>query len=238
MNSLIELSGVSKSYNGGSPFLALKNVSFRVDRGEFVSIIGQSGSGKSTFLHILGLLDKPSAGKVSFDGRDVSRLKEDELAIIRRDNIGFVFQFFNLSPNMSVSRNVELPLMIKEIPNEERAKRVEKTLAMVGILDKKNRMPSELSGGQKQRVAIARALVTNPRILLADEPTGNLDSLTGTAVLNFISSLHDDLGITVILVTHDHIVASHANRTIHITDGMIDKDVRKPQRAAKENNAS
>lgn len=234
MASLIELSNVSKSYDGGSPFLALKDASFRVSEGEFVSIIGQSGSGKSTLLHISGLLDKPSSGTVSFDGNVVSKMPEDGLARIRRDNIGFVFQAFNLSANMSVSRNVELPLMIKGVPATERRAKVEKTLAMVGILDKKERMPSELSGGQKQRVAIARALVTNPRVLLADEPTGNLDSVTGTAVLNFISSLHKDIGITVILVTHDHMVASLANRTIHIKDGMIDKDVVKAQRATKE----
>jgi putative ABC transport system ATP-binding protein len=231
MGSLIELSNVSKSYDGGSPFLALKGASFRVNEGEFVSIVGQSGSGKSTLLHISGLLDRPSSGTVSFGGNIVSGMPEDGLARIRRDNIGFVFQAFNLSANMSVSRNVELPLMIKGIPAPERRARVEKTLDMVGILDKKDRMPSELSGGQKQRVAIARALVTNPRVLLADEPTGNLDSITGAAVLSFISSLHKNLGITVILVTHDHMVASLANRTIHIKDGMIDKDVTRSQRA-------
>jgi ABC-type lipoprotein export system ATPase subunit len=158
-------------------------------------------------------------------------MTEDGLAKIRRDNIGFVFQAFNLSANMSVSRNVELPLMIRGVPASERMARVEKTLAMVGIPEKKDRMSSELSGGQKQRVAIARALVMNPRILLADEPTGNLDSVTGKAVLDFITSLHKDMGITVILVTHDHMVASHANRTIHIKDGKIEKEIFKAHHA-------
>ncbi|MCX6773536.1 MAG: ABC transporter ATP-binding protein [Candidatus Micrarchaeota archaeon] len=236
MSALIELSDVSKSYDIGNTFFALKGVNLKVNEGDFVSIIGQSGSGKSTLLHILGLLDKPSSGTVSFDSNIVSGIPEDGLATIRRDNIGFVFQAFNLSPNMSVSRNVELPLMIRGVPASERIAKVEKTLAMVGILDKKDRIPSELSGGQKQRVAIARALVINPRILLADEPTGNLDSVTGTAVLNFISSLHKDYNITLILVTHDQIVASHAHRTIHIKDGRIDSDVSKAHHAnAKKN---
>ncbi|MEM3555522.1 MAG: ABC transporter ATP-binding protein [Candidatus Micrarchaeia archaeon] len=227
MKPLFELVKVSKVYDAKPPFEALKNISFKVKEGEFLSIIGPSGSGKSTFLHLLGFLDKPTSGEIFFEGAKTSEMSEGQLARIRQKDVGFVFQAFNLAPTLTVFKNVELPLIIQGMNVKERKELVEKHLAVVGLSDKKNNLPSQLSGGEKQRVAIARALVTNPKVILADEPTGNLDSKSGKAILDFIAKLHKERGITVILVTHDPYVATYAERTIYIKDGMIQKETKR-----------
>ena len=230
---LYELARVSKVYESKPPFEALKSVSFRVKEGEFISIIGPSGSGKSTFLHLLGFLDKPTSGEIFFEGKKTSEMSEAQLARIRQKEIGFVFQAFNLAPTLTVFKNVELPLIIQGMPPAQRRQIVEKHLAVVGLSEKKNSLPSQLSGGEKQRVAIARALVTSPKVILADEPTGNLDSKSGKIVLNFIANLHEERGITVVLVTHDPYVATFAQRTIHIKDGMIEKETARRKEVRK-----
>lgn len=222
--TLIELKDVSKVYDGATPFKALRNVNLEIRAGEFISIVGPSGSGKSTLLHLLGFLDRPSSGEILFEERRTSEMSEAQLARIRQREIGFVFQAFNLAPTLTVFKNVELPLIIQEMPGEERRKVVERHLALVGLSEKRDNLPSQLSGGEKQRVAIARALVTNPKIILADEPTGNLDSKSGGVVLDFISNLHKEKGITVIIVTHERHVADYTKRIIYIMDGRISKE--------------
>jgi putative ABC transport system ATP-binding protein len=224
MKTVLKLVDVSKEYDGSTPFRALRDVSLEIEEGEFVSIVGPSGSGKSTLLHILGCLDKPSSGEMYLDGVKVSTLNDDALADIRCEKIGFVFQAFNLAPTLNVFKNVELPLIIQGMDEGERKKIVEKHLSLVGLSDKRNSLPSQLSGGEKQRLAIARALATSPKIILADEPTGNLDSKSGKTVLDFIADLHRERGITVILVTHDPNVAAYAERTIRIEDGGVKKE--------------
>ncbi len=224
---VLRLEGVSKVYNGGTPFTALDSVSLEVEEGEFAAIVGASGSGKSTLLHLLGCLDRPTKGELYVGGRALSIMSDDEVADIRRDNIGFVFQAFNLAPNLSVFQNVELPLMIANMPKEKRAARVREALEGVGLWDKAESMPSQLSGGQKQRAAIARALANNPKIILADEPTGNLDSKSSREIMGRIEQLSRKGGITVLLVTHDERLASESGRVIRIADGKIESDVRK-----------
>lgn len=221
---LMRLTEVSKLYGGETPFLALDRVSLDIRSGELVSIMGRSGSGKSTLLHLLGCLDRPTSGEIYIGGRAISKMGDDEVADIRRDTIGFVFQSFNLAPTLSVFKNVELPLMIRGMPKAERQEKTMRSLETVGLLDKKDSMPSQLSGGQKQRVAIARALSNEPKIILADEPTGNLDSATSEEIIRAMFSLCNDHGITVILVTHDASLANRTGRTVHIKDGRIEKD--------------
>lgn len=208
----------------------LKGVSFDIADGEFVSIMGPSGSGKSTLMHILGALDSPTGGQYLLDGKDMSALADDELARIRRDKIGFVFQSFNLLPRTSVIRNVTLPLIYQEIPAEERQIRVEKALLAVG-LDKERwtHQSNQLSGGQMQRVAIARALVNDPSLILADEPTGNLDTKTGEYVLETFEKLNREHGHTIVLITHEAEVAAHADRTLLIRDGLLVSDMKNPR---------
>lgn len=223
---MIEVKNITKTYTSGiEPFTALKGLTFTINDGEFVAIMGPSGSGKSTLMHILGALDTPTTGTYLLDGRSVSDYDEDELAKIRREKIGFVFQSFNLLPRTSALRNVSLPLVYAEVNEDERAKRASDALESAG-LDKKyfNNLSNQLSGGQIQRVAIARALVNNPSLILADEPTGNLDSRTGEIVLGTFEHLNKTLGRTVVLITHEREVAEHADRIIVIKDGQITED--------------
>lgn len=225
--SVLKMVDVCKEYDGERPFLALDSVSLEIMKGELVSIIGPSGSGKSTLMHILGCLDTPTRGEIYLDGRQVSKMGSDELADARRDTIGFVFQAFNLAPTLTVFKNVELPLMIRGLPVPERQEIVRRNLAAVGLTDKMHSMPSQLSGGQKQRVAIARALVNEPKLLLADEPTGNLDSKSSKEIIDHIIGLCRRLKITVIFVTHDQRIADQTERVIQIMDGKIVGDAKK-----------
>jgi putative ABC transport system ATP-binding protein len=205
---------------------ALRGVSFSIERNEYVAVMGPSGSGKSTLMNLIGCLDTPSRGTYTLRGKIVSQMNDDELAEVRNREIGFVFQTFNLLPRASALHNVELPLIYAGISKEERLARARKALEMVDLGDRVNHKPNELSGGQRQRVAVARALVMGPSILLADEPTGNLDTATGNEILALFRKLHDD-GNTIILVTHERDIAENARRTIHIRDGRIESDERR-----------
>jgi len=202
---------------------ALCGVSFSIVRGEYVAIMGPSGSGKSTLMNLIGCLDTPTSGQYWLNGRLVSELTDDELAYIRNKEIGFVFQTFNLLPRATALHNVELPLIYNGTPPEERLERAEEVLRMVELGDRMHHRPNELSGGQRQRVAVARALINHPSIILADEPTGNLDSATGEEIMNLFDRLYHS-GNTIILVTHEHDIAARAHRIIHIRDGKIDRD--------------
>jgi putative ABC transport system ATP-binding protein len=204
---------------------ALCGLSFEIRRGQYVAIMGPSGSGKSTLMNLIGCLDTPTAGRYWLNGRLVSELTDDELAYIRNKEIGFVFQTFNLLPRATALHNVELPLIYNGTPAEERLRRAEEALRIVELADRMHHRPNELSGGQRQRVAVARALVNNPSILLADEPTGNLDSATGEEIMNLFDRLQD-AGNTIVLVTHERDIAAHAHRVIHIRDGKVDRDER------------
>jgi putative ABC transport system ATP-binding protein len=213
-----------KTYEMGSEKIhALAGVSFVVERGEYVAIMGPSGSGKSTLMNLIGCLDTPTQGKYYINGRLVSDMDDDELAYIRNREIGFVFQTFNLLARATALHNVELPLIYSGTPAQERIERAKAALTKVELEDRMMHKPNELSGGQRQRVAIARALVNNPSILLADEPTGNLDSATGVEIMKLFEKLHDQ-GNTIILVTHEADVAEHARRVIHIRDGKVASD--------------
>jgi putative ABC transport system ATP-binding protein len=215
-----------KTYQMGSEQVhALRGVDLQIGKGEYCAIMGPSGSGKSTLMNLIGCLDSPTQGKYWLAGRLVSDLDDDELAYIRNKEIGFVFQTFNLLPRATALHNVELPLIYNGTPAEERVERAKKTLDLVDLADRMYHKPNELSGGQRQRVAIARALVNNPSILLADEPTGNLDSQTGQEIMGLLERLHEQ-GNTIILVTHEHDIAAHAHRIIHIRDGKVESDER------------
>ncbi|MFZ2049058.1 MAG: ABC transporter ATP-binding protein [Minisyncoccia bacterium] len=230
--NMIEVKNVGKIYrNDALVFEALKNINFQIEDGEFVAIMGPSGSGKSTLMHILGALDTATSGEYFLDGKDVSSFSDDELADIRRDKIGFVFQSFNLLPRTSVLRNVLLPLVYKNIPHFEREERARQALKSAG-LDEEHfvHMSNQLSGGQIQRVAIARALVNNPTLILADEPTGNLDTKTGDIVLGTFQRLNEEEGRTIVLITHESEVAEHADRIIHLRDGEIVSDTKTHQK--------
>ncbi len=219
---VLELKNITKSYNtGGTVFTALNNVSLKIYEGEFVSITGPSGSGKSTLMHIIGLLDNPTSGEVLLGDRDVSKLKETQLAQIRNVTLGFVFQQFNLLPKTSAIENVLLPLLYSDVPKKFRNQMATDLLVKVGLENKMSNTPAQLSGGQQQRVAIARALINNPKIVLADEPTGNLDSKSGADVMKFLHKLNEEEGRTIVFVTHDMDLAKEANRMIIIKDGQI-----------------
>jgi len=219
--ALIELRDVSKTYHlGETEVRALDHVSTRINAGEFVAIIGPSGSGKSTLMHLLGCLDTPSTGEIVIDGVSVTSASARELPVIRNQKIGFVFQSFNLLPRLNVLQNVELPMVYAGLPTAQRHARAREALAAVGLTDRMKHRPSQLSGGQCQRVAVARALVNNPKIILADEPTGNLDTHTGAAVLELFHELHRQ-GRTIAIVTHDPAIAAIAQRQIEIRDGQI-----------------
>ena len=223
---MIEVKNVGKIYkNDTLTFEALRGVSFKIEDGEFVAIMGPSGSGKSTLMHILGALDTPTSGTYLLDGKNIESFTDDQLADIRRDKIGFVFQSFNLLPRTSVLRNVLLPLVYKEVPHLEREERARKALFSAGLDEEHfTHMSNQLSGGQIQRVAIARALVNNPTLILADEPTGNLDTKTGEIVLGTFQRLNKEEGRTIVLITHESDIAEHADRIIFVRDGEIVSD--------------
>lgn len=223
---LLELRDVSKSYRfAGGEFQALKGVSLAVHEGEYVALMGPSGSGKSTLMNVLGLLDRPTGGNYFLRGRDVAGLNERERSEARNVYIGFVFQAFNLLPRLDLFENVELPLVYAGAPGAERKRRALELLELVGLADKRHSRPSQVSGGQKQRAAIARALAMEPALLLADEPTGNLDTVTGNEILGLFADLHA-AGSTILLVTHEPDVAEHAQRTVVVRDGLIASDER------------
>lgn len=223
----IQMTSVTKEYKLGKTVVnALRGVSLKIDQGEFVALVGPSGSGKSTALHILGALDKPTSGDVRINEIPVTQMNDKQLARLRRENIGFIFQSFNLIPVLSVYDNVEFPLLLMKTPKEERRERVMGTLKCVGLEDRAKHKTEELSGGQRQRVAIARALVTKPGIILSDEPTANLDSKTGKAVIDLMQKLNEEQHVTLVFATHDGSIMVRAKRIIHILDGAImDKDV-------------
>jgi len=225
MKTIIDCKNITKTYvNGDISTTVLSDINFAICEGEFVAITGPSGSGKSTLMHIIGALDTPTSGKFLFDGQDVSRLTDDELATIRNKKIGFVFQSFSLLPRATVIRNTQLPLIYSDLSISEREKAAYRALEAANMdKERYGNRSNQLSGGQMQRVAIARALINNPSIILADEPTGNLDQKTGRAVLDTFQKLHEE-GRTVILITHDYYVAQHANRIIQIEDGQIISD--------------
>ena len=219
---MIRLEGIERAYRvGGQLVRALAGVDLEIAAGEYVSVMGPSGSGKSTLLHILGLLDRPTAGRHLLDGRDVTGLDEEARARLRRETIGFVFQFFHLVPRLNALENVELPMQIAGLAPAERRVRAEAALAAVGLADRARHRPDQLSGGQRQRVAIARATVMRPRLILADEPTGNLDRASGREVVELLERMHRERGITLVVVTHDPELGGRARRRLHMRDGRI-----------------
>jgi putative ABC transport system ATP-binding protein len=221
--TVIALDSISKVYPAAVPVTALDGVSLTIEPGEFVAIMGASGSGKSTLMNLLGLLDRPTSGSYVFDEHEVARLSDGQLAALRRDRIGFVFQSFNLFARKSAADNVALPLTYAGVPRGERRRRAAEMLERVGLTDRGHHRPSELSGGQQQRVAIARALVNEPSLILADEPTGNLDSRTGEEILLLLQALNEH-GVTLLVVTHDELIASRAARIVRLADGRVVSD--------------
>jgi len=224
---MIALTSVSKRFDGKKQVTALDDITLRVDRGEMASIVGPSGSGKSTLLNLIGGLDRPTSGEIDIDGRRLSGLSDDERTLVRRDKIGFIFQFFNLLPSLSALENVSLPLHLRGWGRRKSRDRSLELLETVQLGARIDHLPEELSGGERQRVAIARALANNPPILLADEPTGNLDTRTGADILALLGDLHARLGTTILIVTHDRTVAGACSRTITLTDGRLVGDERR-----------
>lgn len=220
--SIIALRGISKEYQGKKSVFALRGVDLDITAGEMISIMGPSGSGKSTLLNIIGGLDSPTSGSVTIAGSDLTRLDDDALTRLRREHIGFIFQFFNLIPTLTAAENVALPLYLAGVARREVGPRSSKTLESVGLSARMHHLPDEMSGGEQQRVAIARALVMQPQVLLADEPTGNLDSHTGVEILELLKDVHQRLNTTIVLVTHDPRAAGYCTRRIHMRDGHIE----------------
>ena len=233
--ALIEVKNLGKTYaDEGTATVALKEVTFSVDRGNFVAIMGPSGSGKSTLLHLLGLLDDPTEGTYLLDGKNTADYKGVELSKLRNQKIGFVFQMFNLLPRTTVLENVKLPLIYSDIPERDWDKIARGAIESVGLSHRTEHGPAELSGGEKQRVAIARALVTDPEIIFADEPTGNLDSKSGKQVMSVIQHLNEERGKTIVLITHETSTADHAERIIRLMDGAIESDKKVEKRLTAE----
>ena len=229
--SLIRVRGLTKIYQMGTEEIrALDGVNLEVERNEYLAIMGPSGSGKSTLMNLIGCLDTPTGGHYWLNGREVGQLDDDELAFVRNHEIGFVFQTFNLLPRATALKNVELPLVYGGTPSEQRIEMARAALRAVDLEDRADHRPSELSGGQQQRVAIARALVNRPSIILADEPTGNLDSKTSSEIMAVLDRLHSE-GNTILLVTHETDIAAHANREVYLLDGRVERDARRPTRA-------
>jgi len=225
MATIVEAINLKKTYMLGKvPVNALRGVNLKIESGDFLAILGPSGSGKSTLLNLIGALDKPTAGKMLIEGVDVSTLSDNQLADLRR-RIGFVFQFFNLISRFTARENVELPMSIADMSRAERRKRAEDLLETVGLKERMNHKPAELSGGEQQRVAIARALANNPRFLLMDEPTGNIDSKTANEIVGLIKRLNEEKGVTIIMVTHDQRLAAQAKRAVEMFDGVITKEI-------------
>jgi putative ABC transport system ATP-binding protein len=224
---MISLTGVSKHYIGKRKVVALDSIDLRIGRGEMVSIVGPSGSGKSTLLNLIGGLDRPTSGEIAIDGQPMAALSDDGLTRLRRDKIGFIFQFFNLLPSLTCVENVALPLHLKGLPRKEIDERARELLELVRLEQRFDHLPDELSGGERQRVAIARALAFQPLVLLADEPTGNLDTHTGADILDLIRDLHQRLKSTIVVVTHDQNVAQSCERTVTLRDARIAGDVRR-----------
>ena len=234
-NILIELNSLKKDYQLGTVLVpAIRGIDLIVRKNEYVAIMGPSGSGKSTLMNVIGCLDTPTGGSYVLDGDDVSNLNDDELAKIRNQKIGFVFQTFNLLPRADALHNVELPLIYRGLPSAERKRQAKDALEKVGLSDRMHHRPSELSGGQRQRVAIARALVNNPSIILADEPTGNLDTTTGEEIMGIVGKLHEQ-GNTIILVTHEGYIAEHASRIVRLRDGLVEIDESVPKKKGRTN---
>lgn len=227
MKPLINVKNLHKHYKLGETIVKANNgINLKINKGEFISVFGPSGCGKSTLMHLIGLLDTPTKGSIILDGKKTSDLTDDERTITRNEKIGFIFQFFFLSPNLNALENVQLPMIFKEQDLEKRDKRAKELLKLVGLEDRMHHMPYQLSGGQRQRVAIARALANEPEIILADEPTGNLDSKTGDEIETIFNKLWKK-GNTVIVVTHDKGIAERSNRIIYLKDGKVTKDVKK-----------
>jgi len=224
---MISLAQVSKRFNGKREVVALDAVDLQIARGEMVSVVGPSGSGKSTLLNLIGGLDRPTSGEIRIDGQPIAALADDDLTRLRRDKIGFIFQFFNLLPSLTCVENVALPLHLKGMSRRDTQKRARDLLDLVQLSQRVDHLPDELSGGERQRVAIARALAFYPPVLLADEPTGNLDSHTGAEILRLIHDLHDRLNATILIVTHDATVAESCPRTVTLKDSRIVEDVRR-----------
>ena len=222
--SILVVNKVDKIYDGGSRAVnALRGVSFNAESGDFIALTGPSGCGKSTLLHILGGIDRPTRGNVLLDGLDLASLSEEDLAKLRRKKIGFVFQFFNLLPTLTVSENVALPLMLDGIPGSIASKRTEEMLERVGLSGRSSHYPAQLSGGEMQRAALARAVVARPSLIIADEPTGNLDSENGIQVMNLLEELNRELGLTIILATHSSEASQYAGRSLRMRDGVIEE---------------
>ncbi|WAK02568.1 ABC transporter ATP-binding protein [Methylobacter sp. YRD-M1] len=218
---MIELEHIHRYFQVGEQTVhALNDINLTIDKGEYVSVMGPSGSGKSTLLNVIALLDKPSSGRYCLNGRDVTQLSDDDLAKVRRENIGFVFQFFHLIPRLTAAENVEMPMILAGIPAKDRKRRVAEALADVNLQDRASHRPDQLSGGQLQRIAIARAMIMRPEILLADEPTGNLDSKSGSEIIDLLENLNRQ-GVTLMVITHDQHIGDRARRKIRIVDGQI-----------------
>jgi len=231
MRPILEVREVKKGYRMGKVLVpALYGVSFDVKEGEFLTIFGPSGSGKSTLLHLMGCLDRPDDGEILIDGSNVLKLSDDKLAELRLTKMGFVFQFFNLLPKLTALRNVELPLTIAGVPEKEALEKAKEMLNLVDLEARMNHRPSELSGGEQQRVAIARALINNPKIVLADEPTGNLDTKTGWEIIQLMKKLNEDKGQTFVVVTHDPHISETADRIIYLKDGLVEGIKEAPRR--------
>ncbi len=225
-NALIQIADVAKSYRRGQETLSIfDRLNLTIPHGDFVAIMGPSGSGKTTLLNMLGGLDRPSGGAITFDGKQIENLSESKLSSWRAANVGFIFQFYNLMPTLTAAKNVELPLLLTRLGSGERNRRVQTALEIVGLSERKDHKPKELSGGQQQRVAIARALVADPKLLLADEPTGDLDRTTATEILEMLQLLNKDLGKTIVMVTHDPAAAKYAKRELHLDKGEFEERV-------------